>query len=246
MGMKSAPRHDDPPVPPAHVAIIMDGNGRWARERHLSRIAGHKRGAETLREITLAARELDISYLTVFGFSSENWLRPPDEVDELMSLLRHYLRSELAELCTNGVRVRVIGDRQRLHTDIISLVEDTERQTQDNTALYFTLALSYGSRQEIVEAARHIARGVAAGSLDPESISEEDFASRLSTVGVPDPDLVIRTSGEIRLSNFLLWQSAYAELVFTEKLWPDFCKQDLMDAISEFRQRERRYGATGV
>jgi len=246
MVMEPAPRHDDPPSPPAHVAIIMDGNGRWARERHLPRIAGHKRGAETLREVLIAAGELGIAYLTVYGFSSENWRRPADEVDELMSLLRHYLCSELAELHANGVRVRVIGDRGRLHKDIIALVEDAERQTRDNTALHFTLALSYGSRHEIVEAARRFARQAATGDLDPENISEEDFTAHLSTAGIPDPDLVIRTSGEMRLSNFLLWQSAYAELVFTEKLWPDFCKQDLTDAISEFRKRERRYGATGV
>jgi len=246
MGMEPAPRHDDPPSPPAHVAIIMDGNGRWARERRLPKIAGHKQGAETLREIIIAARELGISYLTVYGFSSENWRRPAEEVGELMGLLRHYLHSELAELYANGVRIRVIGDRQRLHKDIIALVEDSERRTRDNTALHFTLALSYGSRHEIVEATRRIAREAVAGGLDPETISEEDFTARLSTTGIPDPDLVIRTSGEMRLSNFLLWQSAYAELVFTEKLWPDFCKQDLVDAIAEFRQRERRYGATGV
>ncbi len=244
--MEPAPRRDDPPSPLAHVAIIMDGNGRWARERRLPRIAGHKRGAETLRGIIVAARELGISYLTVYGFSSENWRRPAEEVGELMGLLRHYLRSELAELHANGVRIRVIGDRQRLHKDIIALVEDSEKRTRDNTALHFTLALSYGSRHEIVEATRRIAREAVVGDLDPENISEGDFAARLSTVGVPDPDLVIRTSGEMRLSNFLLWQSAYAELVFTEKLWPDFCKQDLVDAIAEFRQRERRYGATGA
>jgi len=244
--MEPAHRHVDPPSPPVHVAIIMDGNGRWARERYLARITGHKRGAETLRGIIIAAGELGISYLTVYGFSLENWHRPANEVGELMDLLRDYMRSELAELHANGVRVRVIGDRQRLRKDIIALVEDCESQTRNNTALHFTLALSYGSRHEIVEAARRIALEAVSGSVDPESISEEDFISRLSTAGMPDPDLVIRTSGEMRLSNFLLWQSAYAELVFIEKLWPDFCKQDLIDAITEFSQRERRYGATSV
>jgi undecaprenyl diphosphate synthase len=246
MGMEPAHQYVDPPSPPTHVAIIMDGNGRWAREHNLARFAGHKRGTETLRGIVIAARELGISYLTVYGFSSENWRRPADEVNELMGLLRHYLRSDLTELHANGIRVRVIGDRQRLHKDIIALVKDSERQTRNNTALHFTLALGYGSRQEIVEAARHIALEAVSGGINPESISEEDFTSRLSTAGMPDPDLVIRTSGEMRLSNFLLWQSAYAELVFTKKLWPDFCKQDLIEAITEFRQRERRYGATGV
>jgi len=246
MGMEPTARHVDPASPPEHVAIIMDGNGRWARERHLARIAGYKRGAETLRGIVIAARELGISYLTVYGFSSENWLRPASEVDELMGLLRHYLRSDLAELHANGVHVRVIGDRKRLCKDIIILVDDSERLTRNNTALHFTVALNYGSRHEIVEAARRIALEAVSGNVDPESILEEDFISHLYTAGMPDPDLVIRTSGEMRLSNFLLWQSAYAELVFTKKLWPDFCKQDLIEAITEFRQRERRYGATGV
>jgi undecaprenyl diphosphate synthase len=243
--MQLARSHSDLSSSPAHVAIIMDGNGRWARARGLTRTAGHKRGAEATRAVVSGALDLGVAYLTLYGFSSENWKRPPAEVDDLMGLLRLYLRGEIAELHKNGVRLRVIGDRNRFAPDIVSLIENAEAQTRDNTALTLTMALSYGGRSEITAAAREIAEDVAAGRIRAEEVSEETFADHLATAGIPDPDLVIRTSGEKRLSNFLLWQTAYAELVFTERLWPDFTKQDLEDAIREFHRRERRYGACG-
>ena len=241
--MQLAPSHFDPPPPPRHVAIIMDGNGRWARARGLSRTAGHKRGAEAVRAVVGGALDLSIAYLTLYGFSSENWKRPPAEVDDLMGLLRLYLQSEIAEFSKKGIRLRVIGQRGRFARDIVSLIEEAEARTRDNAALNLTVALSYGGRGEIAAAARRIAEEVAAGRLRPEEVDEGSFASHLATAGIPDPDLVIRTSGEKRLSNFLLWQTAYAELVFTERLWPDFAKRDLEDAIREFHQRERCYGA---
>jgi len=244
--MEPAPKHSDPLSPPAHVAIIMDGNGRWARERRLPKIAGHKRGAEALRNTVVAARELGIGYLTVYGFSSENWNRPPSEVDDLMGLLRLYLRKEIVELGKNGVRLRVIGDFSRFDKDIIDLIDYAEEQTGQNTTLHLTLALSYGGRAEITQAARRCAELVAAGTLSLDDVDEKHFAENLFTTGLPDPDLVIRTSGEQRISNFLLWQSAYSELVFTPTLWPDFGKADLVAAIGEYHQRERRYGTTGV
>jgi undecaprenyl diphosphate synthase len=240
----SSPGDNNGQTPPAHVAIIMDGNGRWAKARGLPRIAGHRKGAEAVRRTIEAARALGVGHVTLFSFSSENWARPLGEVTELMSLLRFYLRSEIAELHKSGVRLRVIGDRSRLAADIVQLVENGEAITAGNTALTLILALSYGSRQEIVEAARGLARRVAAGELGLEEIDEARFAATLSTAGIPDPDLVIRTSGEQRLSNFLLWQSAYAELVFIDRLWPDFSREDLEDAIQEFHRRERRYGAS--
>jgi undecaprenyl diphosphate synthase len=244
--MHLARSHADPPPSPAHVAIIMDGNGRWARARGLTRTAGHKRGAEATRAVVTGAVELGIAYLTLYGFSSENWKRPAAEIYDLMGLLRLYLRSEIAELRKNGIRLRVIGDRERFAPDIVALIEDAEAQTRDNAALTLTMALSYGGRSEITAAARMIAGDVAAGRIRPEDVTEETVANRLATAGIPDPDLVIRTSGEKRLSNFLLWQTAYSELVFTDKLWPDFTKQDLEDAIREFHRRERRYGASSA
>jgi undecaprenyl diphosphate synthase len=230
--------------PPAHVAIIMDGNGRWAKTRGLPRVAGHRRGAEAVRRTVEAATELGISYLTLYGFSSENWKRPPGEIHDLMGLLRHYLRAEIADLHRNGVRLRIIGERDRLGPDIVTLVENGERLTQDNTRLNLTIALSYGGRGEIALAARRLARLVEAGRLSADAIDENAVAAQLLTVHMPDPDLIIRTSGEQRLSNFLLWQSAYAELVFVDTYWPDFGKADLERAISDFCGRERRYGAT--
>ena len=230
--------------PPGHVAIIMDGNGRWAQARGLPRIAGHRRGGEAVRRTVTAAGELGIPYLTLFGFSSENWKRPPDEVDDLMGLLRHYLRGEVAELHRNNVRVRVIGDRERLAPDIVTLIDNTEALTAGNTGLTLSVALSYGGRAEIAGAARRIAEAALTGQLDPDRIDETVFARYLLTAGMPDPDLVIRTSGEQRLSNFLLWQTAYSEFVFIDTLWPDFTKADLEHALSEFHGRERRYGAT--
>ena len=232
-----------PDQAPAHVAVIMDGNGRWAKARGLPRIAGHKRGAEAVRRTITAAAELGVRYLTLYGFSSENWKRPADEVDDLMGLLRHYLRGELAELHRNGVRLRVIGDRQRLAQDIVQLIEQAEATTRDNSGLNLLIALSYGARAEITTAARALAARAARGELDPAAIDEDAVTGALWTAGVPDVDLMIRTSGEKRLSNFLLWQSAYAELVFVDTLWPDFGKDDLAAALDEFQRRDRRYGA---
>jgi undecaprenyl diphosphate synthase len=230
-------------APPLHVAIIMDGNGRWAKARGLPRTVGHQRGAEAVRRTVRGAAELGISYLTLFGFSSENWKRSAAEIDDLMSLLRFYLRSEIAELDRNGVRIRVIGDRARLASDIVKLIDEAESRTRGNARLNLTVALSYGGRSEITLAARRLAQAVRAGELSIEDIDEDAFARRLLTVDIPDPDLLIRTSGEKRISNFLLWQSAYAELIFLDRLWPDFAKDDLESAIREFQSRDRRYGA---
>jgi len=230
--------------PPLHVAIIMDGNGRWAKARGLPRTIGHQRGAEAVRRTVAGAAELGISHLTLFGFSSENWKRPAAEIDDLMALLRFYLRSEIAELHRNGVRIRVIGDRDRLADDIVALIDEAETRTRNNVRLNLAVALSYGGRAEIARAARRLAQAVELGELAIDDIDEAAFARQLLTVDMPDPDLVIRTSGEKRISNFLLWQSAYAELVFMDRLWPDFTKDDLEDAIREFHRRDRRYGAS--
>lgn len=243
MVMETAPLSATPPPPPAHVAIIMDGNGRWAKARGLPRTAGHKRGAEAVRRTVEAAREMGISYLTLYAFSSENWKRPAGEVTDLMGLLRLYLRNEVSNLHKNGIRLRVIGDRTRLSADINALIDESEAKTAANTALTLVLALSYGGRQEIVCAARRLAEEVAAGRLSPADIDETAFAARLFTADIPDPDLLIRTSGEQRISNFLLWQAAYAEFVFTEVLWPDFGREHLEEAVCAFHGRERRYGA---
>jgi undecaprenyl diphosphate synthase len=231
------------PKPPVHVAIIMDGNGRWAKARGLPRVAGHKRGAEAVRRTVTGAAELGIQYLTLYGFSSENWKRPPAEIDDLMGLLRLYLNNEIEELDRKGVRLRVIGQRSRLQPDIVRLIEGAERRTAGNRKLNLIVALSYGGRAEIVEAARCIAEGVRAGRIDPAAVDEDQFERFLYTAGIPDPDLLIRTSGEKRISNFLLWQCAYAELVFLERLWPDFTRDDLESAITEYHGRDRRYGA---
>lgn len=229
---------------PVHVAIIMDGNGRWARARGMPRSLGHRQGAEAVRRTAHAAIELGISYLTLFGFSSENWRRPVSEVDDLMGLLRRYLQSEIAELHKNGICLRVVGDRDRLPGDIASQIEEAEALTSGGDRLNLTVALSYGGRQEILRAVRRLAAAVEAGHLQLDEIDEARFESELLTAGIPDPDLVIRTSGEQRISNFMLWQSAYSELVFLEKYWPDFGKDDLAAAIHEYRTRDRRYGAT--
>ncbi|MBO0735830.1 MAG: isoprenyl transferase [Alphaproteobacteria bacterium] len=230
--------------PPQHIAIIMDGNGRWARARGLPRISGHRYGAEAARRAVVAAAELGIPYLTLYGFSSENWRRPATEIQDLMALLRHYLRAEIAELHGNGVRLKVIGDRARLPLDVANLIEHAEAMTRDNTRITVIMALSYGGRAEIVAAVRAIAQQITAGSLTAEAIDEFCIAQNLYTAGIPDPDLLIRTSGEQRISNFLLWQCAYCELVFTRTMWPDFSKRDLERAIDEFCSRERRYGAS--
>jgi len=228
---------------PRHIAIIMDGNGRWAQARGLPRIAGHRHGAEAARRAVTAAAELGVPYLTLFGFSSENWGRPSGEIHDLMGLLRHYLRDEIAELHRNGVRLRVIGELGRLDPDIIEMIERAEAMTRDNARITVTIALSYGGRAEIVAAVRAIAQRVQSGSLAAAAIDEDCFTRYLFTAGLPDPDLLIRTSGEQRISNFLLWQSAYSEFFFTKTLWPDFSKHDLEEAIDEFCGRDRRYGA---
>ena len=228
---------------PVHVAIIMDGNGRWAKARGLPRTAGHKRGADAVRRVIKAAGNLGIVYLTLFGFSSENWSRPEDEVRDLLGLLRFDLQNELAELAEGGVRLSVIGDRTRLPPDTVKLIENAEARTAANTKMVLTIALSYGGRQEIVAAAQALGADCAAGRIKPGDITEDDFAGKLFTAGTPDPDLLIRTSGEQRISNFLLWQLAYSELVFTDTLWPDFGQAELEAAIATYRSRERRYGA---
>jgi len=231
--------------PPRHVAIIMDGNGRWARRRGLPRTAGHNRGAEAVRRTIKAAVKAGVQYLTLFGFSSENWKRPASEIDDLMGLLRHYLKREIEELHKNGVRLTVIGERDRLGEDIVKLIDDAEKRTGDNTQLNLNIALSYGSRSEMVLAARTAMQAAIEGKLKPEELDERRFGNLLLTAGMPDPDLLIRTSGEKRISNFLLWQCAYAEFVFLDRLWPDFDEKDFNAAIQEYHGRTRRYGGAG-
>jgi undecaprenyl diphosphate synthase len=240
--MAQAPDVSARPLP-RHVAIIMDGNGRWARRHGLPRTQGHRRGVEALRRTVQAAGDLGIGHLTVFGFSSENWKRPASEIDDLMWLLRRYLQSEIAELHKNNVRLKMIGDRTRLPSDVARMITEAESATVNNTALTCTVALNYGSRNEISAAARHLAEEAAAGRLDPAEITPDRLGHALETHDLPDPDLILRTSGEKRISNFLLWQAAYSELVFVDKLWPDFNESDLTEAIREYQRRERRYGA---
>jgi len=230
---------------PRHVAIIMDGNGRWAKARGLPRVAGHRRGADAVRRVVRGAGELGIPVLTLFAFSTENWTRPADEVNDLMGLLRHYLRNELEELHKNGARLRVIGNRDGLAADIVRDIDEAQKMTHANARIDVNICINYGARDEILQATRSLARRVAAGELAADGIDEARFEQELLTAGVPDPDLLIRTSGEQRISNFLLWQCAYAELVFVDTLWPDFGKDHLEQAIAEFRRRERRYGGVG-
>ncbi len=227
---------------PHHVAIIMDGNGRWAAARGLPRSEGHRRGVEALRRTVRAAGELGISYLTIFSFSSVNWSRPPGVVADLMGLLRRFVRNDLAELHQNNVRVRVIGERADLSADIGRLLVEAEELTRDNTGLTLLVAFNYGARQEIARAARRIAEEIKRGTLDPAQIDVESFSRFLDAPDVPDPDLIIRTSGEQRLSNFLLWQGAYSELVFVPDYWPDFDRPTLEAVIREYARRERRFG----
>ncbi len=227
---------------PAHVAIIMDGNGRWAKARGLPRLAGHRAGVEALRNTVRAAPELGISYLTVYAFSSENWSRPKSEVSDFMGLLKIFIRRDLADLHRSGVRVRIIGDREGLQPDIRALLEEAETLTVANQALTLVIAFNYGGRDEIARAARRLALAVRRGDLDPEAITAERFAAALDTAGIPDPELVIRTSGELRLSNFLLWQAAYSELVFLPCFWPDFSHEHFVEALRVFAGRERRFG----
>jgi undecaprenyl diphosphate synthase len=246
MSTAPLPASPDPSPGPQHVAIIMDGNGRWAKARGLPRVAGHRRGADAVRRVIRGAGELGVPVLTLFAFSTENWGRPADEVSDLMGLLRHYLRHELEELGRNGARLRVIGDRDRLAKDIVKDISDAETRTRTNTRIDVNICINYGSRDEILRATRNLARKVAAGEITVEQIDDSRFERELLTAGVPDPDLLIRTSGEQRISNFLLWQCAYAELVFVDTLWPDFGKEHLERAIAEFRKRERRYGGVGA
>lgn len=227
---------------PRHVAIIMDGNGRWAKARGLPRIEGHRRGVEALRRAVRTAIELNISYLTVYSFSAENWTRPFEEVQSLMGLLHLFIRNDLADLNENNVRIRVIGDRQGLPEDIVNLLHEAETFTKTNTGLSLIVAFNYGGRQEIAAAARKLSEKVARGELAASSIDIDSFGAALDTTGAPDPDLVIRTSGEKRISNFLLWQAAYAEFVFLDVLWPDFSKLDFIAALEEYARRDRRYG----
>lgn len=228
---------------PRHVAIIMDGNGRWAKARGLPRGAGHERGVEALRRTVEAAGDLGIEYLTVFSFSTENWRRPAGEVNTLFGLLRAYVRRDLERLKRDGVRVRVVGTRENLPDDLLELVDRAEQETRHNTKFHLTVAFNYGGREELVRTTQALAEEVAAGRLLPHQITEKHLEARLDTYELPDPDLLIRTSGERRLSNFLLWQCAYAELVFTDVLWPDFGAEALRDAVEEYARRERRYGA---
>ena len=238
----AAPAVADPP-PPRHVAIIMDGNGRWAAARGLPRVAGHRAGAQAVRSIVESAVRHGVGWITLYAFSSENWRRPPGEVLDLTGLLRHYLRNEVRELRREGIRLRFIGDRSHFEPDIVADLEQAELETADNSRLNLTLALSYGARAEIVAAARAAARAAREGLVDPGLIDEVSFSRLLSTSAMPDPDLIIRTSGEQRLSNFLLWQSAYAELLFLDVLWPDFGPTHFAEALAEYARRERRFGA---
>ncbi len=238
-----APGAQSAPLVPRHVAIIMDGNGRWASARHLPRLAGHRAGAQAVRRTIEAAIRSGVGWLTLYAFSSENWQRPDDEVSDLTGLLRHYLRHEVAELHREQVRLRAIGDRARFGPDITRELEAAEALTADNTRLNLTVALSYGGRSEIVAAARAVGRAAADGTLDPDRLTEQAFSGFLFTAGMPDPDLVIRTSGERRVSNFLLWQAAYAEYLFPEVLWPDFAAADFDSALADFAARDRRFGA---
>jgi len=227
---------------PRHVAIIMDGNGRWASARGLPRGEGHRRGVEALRKTVRAAGDMGIAYLTIFSFSSENWSRPASEIRDLMGLLRRFIRNDLAELHQNRVKVRVIGERNDLDPEILRLLEEAEQLTKDNDGLTLVVAFNYGARQEIARAAARIAADVKAGTVDPSAVTAELIGQNLDAPDLPDPDLIIRTSGEQRLSNFLLWQAAYSELVFVPTYWPDFDRAALEGAIAEYHRRERRFG----
>ena len=234
----------DPCRLPAHLAIIMDGNGRWAQQRMLKRIVGHQRGAETIKMVVEQSSLLGIKYLTLFAFSSENWSRPAMEVKALMALLKKYIRNETARMMRKNIRYNVIGNRGELPDDVNATLDDAIRETSGNTGMVLTLALSYGGRQEISIAASRLARDVAAGKLAPDEITMDIFSGYLDTGGLPDPDFLIRTSGEMRISNFLLWQLAYTELYFTDIYWPDFTINEFNKALADFQSRERRFGKT--
>ena len=232
--------------PPRHVAIIMDGNGRWAKARGLPRALGHKAGVDALRDAVEAARDLGLSHLTVFSFSTENWNRPQSEIDALFDLLRMFVRRDLARLHKDGVRIRIIGSRDGLSEDLLTLIDNAVETTKDNSRLTLNIAFNYGGRGELVAAMREIAKRIEAGELKADQIDEAMISRTLWTAESPDPDLVIRTSGELRLSNFLLWSGAYAELMFMDLWWPDFTKESLEKAIDAFRRRDRRFGGLGA
>ncbi len=231
---------------PTHLAIIMDGNGRWAEQRRLPRLLGHRKGVEAVQAIVDECLALGIRYLTLYAFSSENWGRPREEVDALMGLLGSFLKKELSQLHGRGIRLQAIGELDRLPDPIARILDDVARQTAGNDRMVLTLALSYGSRNELTRAMKRIAGEVAAGRLDPAEVTEERIDAALDTAGLPDPDLMIRTSGEMRISNFLLWQLAYAELYYTDTLWPDFSADQLHLALKEYGSRQRRFGLTGA
>jgi undecaprenyl diphosphate synthase len=231
-----------PSTVPRHVAIIMDGNGRWAARRGLPRSAGHKAGVDALRRAVRAAADLGIEYLTIYSFSSENWSRPAVEVSFLLDLLRRFIRQDVAELHNSGVKIKIVGNRDDLEPGMVSLLDDAERLTQENLKLNLVVAFNYGSRQEISRAMSAIARKIESGEISTDGISPELISRNLDTAGIPDPDLLIRTGGEQRISNFLLWQCAYTEFVFVDEFWPDFSKEIFVRALDEFRLRDRRFG----
>lgn len=232
----------DPSKLPAHVAVIMDGNGRWAKQRLLNRIQGHEKGADTVRMVVRTCREIGIGILTLYAFSTENWQRPKAEVKALMGLLKRFLNSEIEEMLENNIRLNAIGEIERLPQDVQKSLDDKILRTQTNSGLILNLALSYGGRSEIVKAVKEIVREVEKGRVTPETISNETVGAHLYTKAMPDPDLLIRTSGEMRISNFMLWQIAYTELYITKTLWPDFSKEELIQILIDFQKRERRYG----
>ncbi len=227
---------------PVHVGIIMDGNGRWAKKRGLPRTAGHKKGAETLKKVLKCAREEGVKVITLYAFSSENWSRPKEEVDTLMSLFREYLKNDVNELINEGVRVSFIGEREKFDYDLIEKMNQIENQTRDLNGFHVVLALSYGSRGDILKAVQKLAQKAKDGTIEPEQIDAYQFSTHLSTAQLPDPDLIIRTSGEQRISNFLLWELAYAEFYFTSVLWPDFDEKEFKKALQDFELRQRRFG----
>jgi len=227
---------------PAHVAIIMDGNGRWAKKRLLNRINGHEKGSDTVRTVVRTCRQIGISYLTLYAFSTENWQRPKTEVEALMALLKNFLHSEQKEMVENDIRLRVIGQTERLPEKVQAALHQTMAATKDNTAMTLILALSYGGRAEIVRMVQAVAKLIKHGGIDPNAVTAELIADHLYTRDIPDPDLLIRTSGEMRISNFLLWQIAYTEIFVTPTLWPDFSRDELLEILKDYQSRERRYG----
>jgi undecaprenyl diphosphate synthase len=231
-----------PPYGARHIAIIMDGNGRWAKRRHLPRALGHKKGVEAVRNIVRAAGEMGLEVLTLYAFSSENWSRPEEEVSDLMGLLRQYIQSDIEEFVENGVRLKVIGNYMALDSDIVAMIDDAIARTAGNSKMTLVVALNYGAQDEMLRAVQHISSSIKAGDLEPEAITLDHISGALDTADLPPLDLLVRTSGELRLSNFLLWQAAYAELYFTDTLWPDFDKVELEKALQSFGDRERRFG----